>query len=197
MLRCILPILFTDTCFIFSHFLSQSQHMTFILASCASLPSRNWVPKTWVKRVVEKWALLSQLHERQVGFLLRPRLRNLGPTWRQVLHSTILAEGNGSSLALCCEIYMSVKIKQLIKNQLLFTFFVGNHTDVLMIMPLFWELEDWLCMMHILCIWLNCKGLNSTVRRPIIEIKSLSSVQYTIMMSEPAKLFTQSLTWLL
>lgn len=76
--------------------LSQSQLMTFISANCAALPSRNWAPKPWVRRAVEKWALLSQLHEHQVRCLLRPCLRpqqsgpNMaggspqhGPRWRE------------------------------------------------------------------------------------------------------------------
>lgn len=98
-----LPIHFTDTSFIFAHCLSQSQHMTLISANCASLPSRNWAPKPWVRRAVEKWVLLSQLHERQVRFLLRPclRRRQSGPNM-----AGSSSGGNSSSLALCCDIYM-------------------------------------------------------------------------------------------
>lgn len=191
----ILSVHFPDTTLIFSRCLSQSQHMTFTLASCTSLPSRNWAPKPWVKRVVEKWALLSQLHEHQVWFCFARVYAdsNQGPTWPEILqqHNPSLRELEQPGAV------WALHVGQDKTNLEMSFFFVGIHTEQLMVAPLLWEIEDLLCMMDVLYIWLNCPGLSSTVRRPIIWIKGLNSVQYTIMMSEQTKRYSQSSTWLL
>lgn len=53
-------------------------------------------------------------------------------------------------------------------NEFCFLFFVDNHAEQQLVAPLLWETEAFPCVMDILCVWLDCTGLNSTVRRPII-----------------------------
>lgn len=144
----ILSVHFPDTAFIFSRCLSQSQHMTFTLASCTSLPSRNWAPKPWVKRVVEKWALLSQLHEHQVRFCFACVYAdsNQGPTWPEILqqHKPSLRELEQPGAV------WALHVGQDKKQTRKWGFFVGIHTEQLMVAPLLWEIEDSLSMMDVL-----------------------------------------------